>query len=120
MRRTILIAILIVSILSALPGQKVLPWHDRLVAKNDTLHVITASEKGWALSEESYAVLIINNTGGWLHYRFDTETGAIYRIIENGGCGPVPPPFVLPAPVDSVFIKAEIAGTVHVEWYAVE
>lgn len=119
MKRTILILILITSILLALPGSKVLPWHDRLVGKGDTLHV-TTDWQAWALSAESYQPLIINKTGGWIHYRFDTEADPMYRIVYNGGCGPVPPPFVLPAPVDSIFIDAEIPGTVYVEWYAVE
>ena len=112
----LLVMILVATVCFAATAVK--PWYPELKWMNDTLHV-TTSEQGWALSARSYQPLIINDTGGWLHFRFDTEGGSIYSLIGISGSGPTPPPFVLVAPVDSVFIDAEIAGTVYVEWYAV-
>jgi len=114
----LILVLILVSVAMALPSKMVLPIYPDLAWQNDTLHV-TTSEKGWALSAKSYQPLIINDTGGWLHFRFDTDAGPMYSLIEANGTGPLPFWGIMTAAVDSVFIDAEIAGVVYIEWYAV-
>ena len=116
MRKLILVLLVLVGIGAAGP-QLTLPWLPTLEWRHDTLHV-TTSEKAWALDAKSWFPLIINDSGGYLLFRFDTETDTLTSIILNGGWGPWIPPVVIPASVDSIFLTAEMASTIYIEWYS--
>ena len=97
--------------------QMVIPYFPTLEWQHMKMFVDT-TETGWALDAASWFPLIINDTGGDIFFRFDTETDSVTSIVKNGGCGPWIPPVVMPAFVDSIFMTAEVSDTVHIEWYA--
>ena len=89
-----------------------------LTLHTDTLHA-TTDEKGWPLNANTVKVVIVNPNDAFMLWRFDTDASPLAFYLGNYGTDTiVAPGMVATSPMDSIFVDAEVAGTLYIRWWS--